>query len=233
MHRLESARHPGRSQRLPNCYRLGPSFQRERAEVAVIEVSPCEAARLRADQHRPWFRQRLQARGEIRRLADDRLFRRGFTDQQLAYNHGACRNADASLQRGIDTCPEIRDGIDEHKRGSHCLFGIILLRARIAEIGEHAFVHVPSDHAMVAADDFTDAGVIGRDHAPHVFRVQLRRERIRADQFAKHYRQVASLGFIPRRRFGRSFGRFKSGPVKLRDGAQHLAAMSKRNAEFR
>jgi hypothetical protein len=44
---------------------------------------------------------------------------------------------------------------------------------------------------------------------------------------------VASLGLIPRRRFGRSFGRFKRGPIKLRDGTQYLAPMPKRNAEVR
>src|SRR6516162_3951457 len=50
VHRLEAALHAARSQHLPNLYRLRPSFQRERAEIAVIEVPPCELARLRADQ---------------------------------------------------------------------------------------------------------------------------------------------------------------------------------------
>jgi len=149
-----------------------------------------------------------------------------------ACSAGARRNANANLERGVDICLEFRDGIDKCKRGAHCLFGVILLRARIAEIGEHAFVHVSGDHAVVTADDFTDAGMIGRDHAPHVFRVQPRRKGGRADQFAEHHRQVASLGLVPRQRFGRYFDRFKSGSIKLRDGTQYLAAMPKRNAKF-
>jgi hypothetical protein len=44
---------------------------------------------------------------------------------------------------------------------------------------------------------------------------------------------VASLGLILRHRFGRCLGRFKNGPVKVCDGTQHLAAVPKRNAEFR
>ena len=105
------------------------------------------------------------------------------------------------------------------------------MRARIAEIGEHAIVHVAGDHAVVAVDDLTDASMIGPDHPPHLFRVQPRRKGSRAGQFAKHHRQVASLGFVSRHRFGRYFGR--SGPIKLRDGTQDLPAMPKRNAEVR
>src|SRR5262249_38582124 len=59
VHRLEAALHAARAQHLPNLHRLRPAFQRERAEIAVIEVPPCELARLRADQHRPRLRQRL------------------------------------------------------------------------------------------------------------------------------------------------------------------------------
>src|SRR5262249_26224236 len=76
VHRLEAALHAARPQHLPNRYRLRPSFERERAEIAVIEVPPCEPARLRANQRCPRLRQRLQARGEVRRLAADRLLRR-------------------------------------------------------------------------------------------------------------------------------------------------------------
>src|SRR5262249_36934610 len=97
VHRLEAALHAACPQHLPHLYRLRPAFQRERAATAVIEVPSREPTRLRADQHCPWLRDRLQARGEVRRLAGDRLFRRDFIDQQLAYNDGARRNANANL----------------------------------------------------------------------------------------------------------------------------------------
>src|SRR6266487_6937472 len=97
VHRLEAARYAARPQHLPNLYWLRPAFQRERAEIAVIEMPRRQPARLRADQHCPWLRKRLQTRGEVRRIADDGLFRRGFIDQELAHNDGARRNANASL----------------------------------------------------------------------------------------------------------------------------------------
>src|SRR5262245_26019495 len=97
VHRLEAALHAARPQHLPNLYRLRPSFQRERAEIAVIEVSAREPARARANQHYPWLRQRLQSRREVRRLTNDGLLRRGFIDQELAHDDSARRNANANL----------------------------------------------------------------------------------------------------------------------------------------
>src|SRR6266508_277039 len=47
VHRLEAALHAARPQHLPNLERLRPAFQRERAEIAVIEVPPSEPARAR------------------------------------------------------------------------------------------------------------------------------------------------------------------------------------------
>src|SRR5215469_4760510 len=97
VHRLEAALHAACPQHLPNLYRLRPSFQRERAEIAIIEMPPCELARARTDQHCPWLRPRLQTRGEVRRLADDCLFHWGFIDQELAHNDRSRGNANVDL----------------------------------------------------------------------------------------------------------------------------------------
>ena len=42
---------------------------------------------------------------------------------------------------------------------------------------------------------------------------------------------MASLALVPRHRFGRRLGRCRSRPIKLRDGAQHFAAMPQQDAE--
>src|SRR5262249_58669870 len=141
----EAALHAARPHHLPNRYRLRPAFQRERSEIAIIEVPPSESAGARADQHSPWLRKRLQACGEVWSLTNDGLLRPGFTNQQLAHNDSARCNAKPSLQCGVDICPDIRYGIDECERGAYCLFGIIFLRVRIAEIGEHAMTHDSGD----------------------------------------------------------------------------------------
>src|SRR5262245_18978217 len=43
---------------------------------------------------------------------------------------------------------------------------------------------------------------------------------------------MTALGSVLRRRFSCSFGWCESGPLKFRDGAQHLAAMPQQNAEI-
>src|SRR5947207_6600457 len=98
VHRLEPALHAARSQHLPNRHRLRPALERDRADIAVIEQPASEPARARANQHRPWLRQRLQSRCEVRRLTNDGLFRRGFMKEKLAHDDSAGRNANASLQ---------------------------------------------------------------------------------------------------------------------------------------
>ena len=70
-------------------------------------------------------------------MTKDFLLRPGLTNQHLPHNDSARRNANASLQCGVDTCPDTCYRIDECERGAHRLFGIIFLRVRIAEIGEH------------------------------------------------------------------------------------------------
>src|SRR5262245_49022798 len=97
VHRLEAALHAARSQHLPNLYRLRPALQRDRAEIAVIEVPPSEPARARTNQHGPWLRQRLQARGEVRRLTNDGLLRRSFINEKLAHDDSAGCDANANL----------------------------------------------------------------------------------------------------------------------------------------
>src|SRR5262249_1588949 len=82
VHRLEAAPHAARPQHLPNLYRLRPALQRDRADIAVIEVPASELARPRADQHCSWLRQRLQARREVRRLTNDGLFRCSFINEK-------------------------------------------------------------------------------------------------------------------------------------------------------
>src|SRR5262249_30809833 len=94
---FETALYAARSHHLPNRYWFRPPFQREGANFAIIKVSPSEPVRARTNQYCPGLSQSLQARGEVRRLADDSLFRRNFIDQQLTYNDRTCRDANASL----------------------------------------------------------------------------------------------------------------------------------------
>src|SRR5262245_59721584 len=153
-------------------------------------------------------------------------------NQKFAYDDGSGRNADANLERGTGSRPEIRYRIDQCERSAHCLLGVVLLRSRIPEIGEHAIACVSSDHALVATDHLSDAGVVRCDHPPHVLRVQSCRKGRRADQIAEYYRQGTSLGLIRWDRFSRCISLRDSGAIEVRNGAQYFAAMPQKHAEF-
>jgi hypothetical protein len=127
----------------------------------------------------------------------------------------------------------IRHGIDERERGAHRLLGIVLQRARIADVGEHAVAHVAGDHSVVAADHLAHPGAVGCGYALHVLRLQPCHETTRADEIAEHHRQLPSLGLVARSRLCRRRGRRERGRVERRDGAPHLAAMLRQDAELR
>src|SRR5262245_33002529 len=102
-----------------------------------MKRSPGEPTRVRADQHGPWLRYLLLARGAVRRLADDLLLRQCFLNQKLGNNHSARRNADAYLQCLSDVL-DIRHSINECERGAHSPLGIILMCLRKSEIDQRA-----------------------------------------------------------------------------------------------
>ena len=131
-----------------------------------------ELARALTDQHRTGLGHRLQTRGKVRCLTNDRLLLRGAFADQIAHDDGAGGDANANMQLGADIRLQARDGFDQRQPCARRLFGIILMRLGIAEIGEDAVPHVSSDHALVAADNLLDAGVIGPDHPPQVLRIE-------------------------------------------------------------
>src|SRR5262249_52819682 len=89
VHRLEAALHAACPHALQTRSRPPPAFRGGRAGTAETEGPSREPMRRRADKYCPWLRTRLQARGEVRRPADNRLFRRGFVNQKLAHNDGS------------------------------------------------------------------------------------------------------------------------------------------------
>src|SRR5262245_53942372 len=221
---LEAALYAARSHHLPERSWCRPPFQREGAHLAINNVSPSEPVRARTNQYCPGLSQSLQACREVRRLADDSLFRRNFIDQQLTYNDRTCRNANASFKRSAEICPEVRYGVTECERSTHCLVGVTLLRERRPEVREHAIAHVSSDLAMVAADNLCDAGMVRRHDPPHVLGIQLRRQCCRADQITEHNRKVTSLRLFL---LGHCHGWSGVDLIKFGDSAQHLTAMPK------
>jgi len=85
---LARAHHP------PGTHLLARALELMHAKIGELEQAANQAARPRRDHHAIWFRQNLQAGGQIGRLAHDRLFlRRCFADQ-VADHYTACRDSD-------------------------------------------------------------------------------------------------------------------------------------------
>jgi hypothetical protein len=137
------------------------------------------------------------------------------------------------LQRRTGIRSELRNSLDKIEPGLNGTLGVVLVRLRITEIGENAIAHVLGDEAAVALDQFGAAAVIGGNDAPQVLWVEFSRQRRRADQVAKHDRQLTTLGLVlcVRRSCRRGLGRSRSRTAKLPDRPQHPPAMTERDAE--
>src|SRR5262249_42582860 len=112
---------------------------------------------------------------------------------QIADDDETGREPEANLQfelrRGGGRVP----GGGDLKRGAHGSFGIILMRRRMAEQDQHAIADITADGATVFADDRGDAVALFRDDLAQVFRIELCRERRRADEITEHHRELAAL----------------------------------------
>ncbi len=84
--------------------------------------------------------------------------------------------------------------LDQLQASPHRPLGLVLVRLRPAEIGEHAITHVLGDMPAPALDHLGAGGLIGPDHLPHVLGIEPRRELSRAHQIEEHHRQLPPLG---------------------------------------
>jgi len=161
------------------------------AEGAQPEQIAEPPARGRGDHHRAGLGQSLQARGQVRRLADHRLLLRGAFANQVADHDEPGGDADPNLQRvgGGDAAHRL----DHREAGPHRALGIVFVGARKAEINEHTVAHVFGDEPVEAAHRRRNAAVIGADHLAQFFGIEPRRQRRRTDQVAEHHRQLAPL----------------------------------------
>ena len=229
--RFKAACHFARAHDLPSRRRFGPAFERDWAEIAVFEESPGDSAGTRGDHHCTRLGGRLQARREVRRFADDRLFLSGAFADQIAHHHRAGRDANAHFQRGLGIGPQISYSVDQREPGAHALRGVILVRLGIAEIDENAIAHVAGDDALIATDDLRDASVISTDHSAQVLRIEAGRKRRRAHQVANHHSEMTALGSVfegpidCRKSVGKRYFRVCIS-AEGSDGVKKLSAMS-------
>ena len=207
---LEAALHALLAQHPPGGDRPVEALERARIDRLVFEQVAGEPPRAGRDQDRVGRGGRLQARGQVRRLADDVAFLRLAAADQFADHHQAGGDADAHLMAALADL-ERADRLDHRQRGTHRVAGVGLVRFRIAEIDQHAVAHVFGDKAVEAGDHAGRAFVVGGDDVAQVFRIDAGRQRGRADQVAEHDGELAALGAGTGARRGRGCRRRRCG----------------------
>ncbi len=98
---IETAFDRSRSQRSPYPHRPCDALEVLRTQVVKLEQVAHELARTRRNHNSVGLRNALQARGKVRRLADDCLFLRSTRTNQVANHHHSGCNADARLKNSV------------------------------------------------------------------------------------------------------------------------------------
>ena len=114
--------------------------------------------------------------------------------------------------------PQLADRRGDRQPRPDGPLGLVLMRPRPAEIGQHAVAHELGDVALEARDLARHRVLIAADHLAHVLGIEPRRQRGRADQIDEHHRQLPPLGLARGRRLA-ARGRFIGGsgvPAGLR-----------------
>ena len=154
LQRLEAAlgRGPRRATRQA-AHRLGEALERLRPEIVELEQAADQPPGRLGDHDAARLGQRLQPGREVRRLADHRLLLRRTLADQIADHDEPGGDADPGRKRLAAGVVEPRHGRrTQREPGPHRPLGVVLVRPRPAEIGEHAVAHVLGDVALEAVD---------------------------------------------------------------------------------
>jgi hypothetical protein len=173
-----------------------------RSEIAEFEKVAEKLARALGDDDAVRRGDTLQPGGQVWRVADDAALLCLSRAQEIADDHNPGRNPHPHVQRRAGGGLKLRRGLDDCQPSSHCALRVVLVRLRIAEIGEHSVAHVLGDEAPIALDHVRAALVIGPDDPPHVLGIEPSRHRCRTYEIAEHHRKLTALGGVLRLRRG-------------------------------
>ena len=115
----------------------------------------------------------MQSCRQVRRLADHRrLLRRALADE-IAHHHQTRCDAHPRAQRLFRWRRQPGDRCGNGEPGPHRPLGLVLVRPRPAEIGQHPIAHELRDMAIHTRDLLGHRVLVLPDHLRHLFRVQL------------------------------------------------------------
>jgi hypothetical protein len=182
-----------------------------------------------ADHHAPGLGQRLQARRQVRHIADDRFLARCALANQVAHDHLASRDAHARPEARLRQRGQAAHALDQLKSGAHRPLSIVLVGLRPAEVGEHAIAQELGDVPFEPADDLRAGRLICPHDVAQVLGVEPGGELGRADQVAEQHGQLAAFGLDrPHRRPARLHGSRHRAIVKCGDRVEQPAPVPDR-----
>ena len=176
-------------------------------KVLVLKLPSKQLMCRLADQDRVGRRQRLEARGEIGRLAYDlglaRFTRSGAVPDDDEARSDSCANFEGLTIRP----PCVSDALDDRQGGANRLSGIVFVGQRVAEIRQHAVAHELGKEAVEPGYRAGADVLISPDQRAHILGVDRVGQFCRADQVAKHDGDLTSLRVARRGSAGRGFWR--------------------------
>ena len=184
-----------------HCDRLVDSFHAPCPELLEHEEAFDQAARAVPDQHGARLGQRLQAGGDVRRLADHRHLVAELAGADVAgdYESGVDSDAHRDLHPGVaDLSVQRLHRLDDLQAGLDRAPGIVLVGTREAEVDENAVADVVADMAVEPSDDLGAGSLVPSDQLVQVFGVHARGQRGGADHVAEHHGQLATFGLAAR-----------------------------------
>ena len=135
----------------------------------------------------------LQAGGEVRGVADDRFLLRRASAEEITYDDEACRDPNPRGKRAAVWRPQTVHGLDSREAGCHRPLSLILVRARPAEVSQHAVTHELGKVSVEACDLARDCILVGGQRLPHILRIEPRGKGCRADKVDEHYSELAAF----------------------------------------
>ena len=166
-----------------------------RPKIVEIKGGPEQAAGRLAHDHRSWRGNPLQPRRQVGGLADHDTLARLVPADQVAHHDQAGRNPNPHTQRCASWGGHARDRLCDGQPGPHGTLRLILVSLGPAEVGQHPIPHEFGD-VTFEAGDLAGHGILkGADDLMHLFGIEARGKRRRADEIAEHHGQLPALGF--------------------------------------
>ena len=200
---LEAARRIPQALNAPSVYRLADAFQCVLAEVSKFEGVADQAAGRGGDHNLIRRCEALQSSRKIRCAADGKL-RLIALARLLAHHHGPGGNADAYRQRFVERHALHR--LHDFQRRTNGTLSVIFVRLGPTEVSENSVTHIARNPPFVTRNHLPAAHAVFVQQRSQLLRIQALGQRRRADQIAKHDRQLAAFAAGRCRSRGKGLG---------------------------